>query len=61
MNGLNGAFHLATAEGGDSFLGTQGDIWDTQSDMLFATIGAICMLIFFSKRQTKAIQELTSN
>ena len=52
---------LATAEGGDSFLGTQGDIWDTQSDMLFATIGAICMLIFFSKRQTKAIQELTSN
>ncbi len=26
---------------GDSFLGTQGDIWDTQKDMALATIGAI--------------------
>ena len=55
------AVSLSTGEGGDSFLGTQGDVWDTQSDMLFATVGAICMLIFFSKSQTKAIQELTSN
>ena len=49
---------LGTGEGGDSFLGTQGDIWDTQSDMLFATIGALCMLIFLSKMQDKAIDEL---
>ena len=55
------AVSLSTGEGGDSFLGTQGDVWDTQSDMLFATVGAICMLIFFSKSRTKAIQELTSN
>ena len=55
------AVSLTTGEGGDAFLGTQGDVWDTQSDMLFATVGAICMLIFFSKSQTKAIQELTSN
>lgn len=48
---------LSTGEGGDAFLGTQGYIWDTQSDMLYATIGAICMLIFFSKKQDKAIQE----
>ena len=47
---------LATAEEGDSFLGTQGDIWDTQSDMLFATIGAITALILFSKFQDKQIQ-----
>ena len=26
---------------GDSFLGTQGDIWDTQKDMALATLGAI--------------------
>ena len=26
---------------GDSFLGTQGDVWDTQKDMALATIGAI--------------------
>ena len=46
---------LCTGEGGDAFLGTQGDIWDTQSDMLLATIGAICMLVFLSKIHDKAI------
>jgi putative membrane protein len=30
----------------DAFLGTQGDVWDTQKDMLFAMIGAICALLF---------------
>ncbi|MFD2909321.1 DUF2238 domain-containing protein [Flavobacterium ardleyense] len=49
---------LGTGEGGDSFLGTQGDIWDTQSDMLFATIGAICMLVFFSKMHDNSIDKL---
>lgn len=50
---------IYTGEGGDAFLGTQGYIWDTQSDMLLATIGAICMLIFFSKMHDKAIQKQT--
>lgn len=49
---------LATGEGGDSFLGTQGYIWDTQSDMLYATIGAITALILFSKIQDKQIQKI---
>lgn len=49
---------LATGEGGDSFLGTQGDIWDTQSDMLFATIGAIMGLILFSKIQDRQIEKV---
>jgi putative membrane protein len=31
---------VATGSGGDAFLGTQGFVWDTQSDMLFALIGA---------------------
>ncbi|RKR05213.1 putative membrane protein [Flavobacterium sp. 90] len=48
---------LATGEGGDAFLGTQGYVWDTQSDMLFATIGAIVGLILFSKIQDKQIQK----
>ena len=48
---------LATGEGGDAFLGTQGYIWDTQSDMLFATIGAITGLILFSKIQDRQIQK----
>mgnify|MGYP003298388496 CR=1 FL=1 len=36
----------------DDFLGTQGDIWDTQKDMLFALIGAsiTCLIqIIFNK------------
>ena len=48
---------LCTGEGGDAFLGTQGDIWDTQSDMLLATIGAISMLMLLSKRHDKAIEK----
>jgi putative membrane protein len=42
---------IATGDGGDAFLGTQGYVWDTQSDMLFATIGAIVSLLSFSKVQ----------
>lgn len=50
-----------TGEGGDSFLGTQGYVWDTQSDMLFALIGAIIAIVFFSKIQDKAIQKLEND
>ncbi len=35
---------LALGQGADEFLGTQGDPWDTQSDMFFALIGASCAL-----------------
>jgi putative membrane protein len=46
---------IVSGESGDSFLGTQGYIWDTQSDMLYATVGALCMVVFFAKIQDKAI------
>jgi putative membrane protein len=49
---------LATGDGGDAFLGTQGYVWDTQSDMLFATIGAIVGLILFSKIQDSQIEKI---
>ena len=42
---------LATGEGAEAFLGTQGYAWDTQSDMGFAFLGAIMGLLFLSKRQ----------
>ena len=48
---------ISTSDKGDSFLGTQGDIWDTQSDMLFATIGASLALVLFSKIQDKQLKE----
>jgi putative membrane protein len=40
---------LASGEASDAFLGTQGYVWDTQSDMLYATIGAIAALILLSR------------
>jgi putative membrane protein len=49
---------IFSGESGDSFLGTQGYIWDTQSDMLFATIGAICMVLVLAKYQDKQINML---
>lgn len=46
---------LATGESADAFLGSQGYVWDTQSDMLYATFGAICMIVFLGKKQEKEI------
>lgn len=51
---------VTSGSSGDSFLGTQGDIWDTQSDMLCAVIGAIVMVLFFAKWQNKQINSLES-
>jgi len=48
---------VASGESAESFLGTQGYVWDTQSDMLFATIGAILMLLLLSKFQDKQIEK----
>lgn len=47
-----------SGESGDAFLGTQGYIWDTQSDMLTALIGAIIAVIFFSRIQDKSLIKL---
>lgn len=49
---------VLSGSSGDSFLGTQGYVWDTQSDMLFATIGAITMVVLMSSLQDKAISRL---
>lgn len=40
---------LAMGQGADEFLGTQGDPWDTQSDMFLALIGAVAALALFSR------------
>jgi putative membrane protein len=49
---------VVSGQSAEAFLGTQGYIWDTQSDMLFATIGAICMVVFLAKTQDKCINKL---
>lgn len=48
----------AAVFGGDGsieFLGTQGDVWDSQWDMFLALIGAITALIFMSGIQDRQI------
>ncbi|AIA45952.1 hypothetical protein L085_02460 [Serratia sp. FS14] len=49
---------LALGQGADEFLGTQGDPWDTQSDMFCALLGAICGLLLFSGWQDRQIGRL---
>lgn len=51
---------LALGQGADEFLGTQGDIWDTQSDMFFALIGATIALIALSKTHDRQIRQINS-
>ena len=40
---------VGTGEAAESFLGTQGDIWDSQSDMFLALIGAVSALVLLGK------------
>ncbi|MDW3094259.1 MAG: DUF2238 domain-containing protein [Gammaproteobacteria bacterium] len=51
---------VALISGGDAeaFLGTQGYVWDTQSDMMLALIGAIVCLFLLSKRHNYQIQDI---
>ncbi|KZL90636.1 DUF2238 domain-containing protein [Clostridium magnum] len=48
----------ATGEAADAFLGTQGDVWDTQWDMFMALIGSITALSLFSSVHDKYINLL---
>lgn len=47
-----------TGEAADAFLGTQGDVWDTQWDMTFALIGAIFSIITLGKYHDKLLEKL---
>lgn len=49
---------LLSAEAADAFLGTQGYIWDTQSDMLWALCGAILSLLTLSRLHDRQIRAL---
>ena len=49
---------VALGAGADAFLATQGDVWDTQKDMLMAGIGAAVAVLFFSRRHDRALAGL---
>lgn len=50
---------LLSGEAAEAFLGTQGYIWDTQSDMAIALLGAILALALLSRVHDKQINDLT--
>ncbi|MCB1095777.1 MAG: DUF2238 domain-containing protein [Verrucomicrobiae bacterium] len=49
---------LIMGQSSDSFLGTQGDVWDTQSDMFLCLIGAIAALSLLPTWHNKQLREL---
>jgi putative membrane protein len=51
---------LLSEEAAESFLGTQGYIWDTQSDMAYALVGAISAIITLSRLHDRQISEVTA-
>jgi putative membrane protein len=51
---------LAMGQGAEEFLGTQGYIWDTQSDMFYALIGAVAALVLLSRWHNREMSRLTS-
>ena len=55
---LEWAAAAALGAGADAFLATQGDVWDTQKDMLLAGIGAVVAVVFFSKLHDRSLVAL---
>ena len=44
----------------EAFLGTQGYVWDTQSDMFFCLLGSVAALILLTKMHNKYLEETGS-
>jgi putative membrane protein len=58
---LEWAAAVALGQGADEFLGTQGDPWDTQSDIFLALIGAVVALLLFTRIHDRQIQRVQSD
>lgn len=55
------AVALLSDEAADAFLGTQGYVWDTQSDMAFALLGAILALILLGRAHDQQLSRLSAS
>jgi len=51
---------ITSGEAANDFLGTQGDPWDTQTDMLWALIGAIVATTLFSRLHDRSLARLNA-
>jgi putative membrane protein len=52
------AVAASTGEDAEAFLGTQGYVWDTQSDMAWALFGSVVALLLLSKIHNKSLLKL---
>lgn len=50
---------LIMGQGADAFLGTQGDPWDTQTDMFLAGVGAVASLVFLRRAHDRQLAEVS--
>ncbi|MBA6343080.1 DUF2238 domain-containing protein [Colwellia sp. MB02u-10] len=50
---------IASGENAEAFLGTQGYIWDTQSDMALALLGAIISIIVLAKYHDRQLAKIS--
>ncbi len=50
----------ALGQGADEFLATQGDIWDTQKDMLMAGIGAVLAQLTLARSHGSQVARLSA-
>ena len=55
---LEWATALISGEAAAAVLGTQGDVWDTQTDMFMALIGATSALLFLAGWQDRQMRQL---
>lgn len=51
---------LALGQGAEDFLGTQGDPWDTQSDMFSALLGALTTVLVLAPWHNRQLKRLLS-
>jgi putative membrane protein len=49
---------VMSGSAGDAFLGTQGDVWDTQEDMFFALLGAITALALLGRIHDRQLNSI---
>ncbi len=51
---------LAGGESAESFLGTQGDIWDTQWDMFLALLGAMASQLLLARMHDRSLAKVVA-
>jgi putative membrane protein len=49
---------ISSGSASNDFIGSQGDVWDTQEDMFLALIGAVCAVTLFSHFHDRALRNI---